>query len=323
MQPLSLRLPVTGRLAQRRVVVRPARSEKQDSESMAAARAEITSIRLEIHPTAIVHPGARLGRNVDVGAYSVIGPNVTLGDGCRVHHHVTIEGHTTLGAGCEVFPGAVLGMPPQDLKYKGELTRLEIGDANIFRETVTVHPGTAGGGFVTRIGSHNLFCVGSHIAHDCTIGDYCVLSNSVHLAGHVKVEDYVWFGGICGVHHFVSIGKHAMIGGLTRVATDVPPFMVYVAARTQPQVRMVNGVGLKRRGFSEAQIAALKIAYMRLFSRRARASGKPILESLEELLRERPLDENVEYLCRFVLRSLAHGRQGRYLESLRQNKPCG
>ncbi|HEY3246414.1 MAG TPA: acyl-ACP--UDP-N-acetylglucosamine O-acyltransferase [Phycisphaerae bacterium] len=288
---------------------------------MGAARAEIKVISTEIHRTAIVDPGARLGRDVSVGAYSVIGPYVTLGDGCRIYNHVTLAGHTTLGAQCQAFPGAALGLPPQDLKYKGELTRLEIGDANIFRETVTVHPGTSGGGFLTRIGSHNLFCVGSHIAHDCTIGDHCVLSNSVHLAGHVRVEDHVTFGGICGVHHFVTIGKHAMIGGLTRVATDVPPFMVYVAARTQPQVRMVNGVGLKRRGFSEPQIAALKIAYMRLFSRRARASGKPILESLEEILGEQPLDENVEYLCRFVLRSLAHGRQGRYLESLRQDKP--
>ncbi len=270
-----------------------------------------------IHPTAVVDGAAQLGRNVQIGAYSVVGSKVTLGDGCQLHNHVTIAGHTTLGADCQVFPNAVLGMAPQDLKYKGELTRLEIGRANIFRECVTVHPGTAGGGSVTRIGNNNLFLVGTHVAHDCTIGDRCVLANSVQLAGHVKIEDYVVFGGLSGVHHFVTIGKHAMIGGVTRVTSDVPPFMVYVAARTHAQVRMVNGVGLKRRGFSETQIATLKNAYLRLFSRRARSSGKPIIEALEEMLAETPLDDYVEYLCRFMLRSMAHGRHGRYLESLR------
>lgn len=272
-----------------------------------------------IHSTAIVESGAELGRDVVVGPYCVVGGEVELGDGCRLHHQVTIAGHTRVGPGCEFFPGAVIGMRPQDLKYRGEATRLEIGSSNVFRELVTVHPGTAGGGSVTRIGDHNHFLIGVHVAHDCQIGHHCVVANQVQMAGHVKIEDYVTFGGQSGVHHFVTIGRHAMIGGLTRVTSDIPPFMIFVAARTFGRVRFVNGVGLKRRGFTEEQIAALKDAWQRLYSRRSRLKGRTILHTAQEMLAEEGLDENVRYLCEFIVRSAAHGRHGRYLESLRSD----
>ena len=274
----------------------------------------------DIHPTAIIEPGARLGRNVRVGAYSIVGPNVALGDDCVLHHHVSVQGHTTLGARCEVFPQAVLGMPPQDIKFRGEHTTLEIGDRNIFREMVTCHPGTGNGGGVTHIGDNNLLLVGVHVAHDCHIGSHCILANYVQFAGHVRVEDRANMGGHCAVHHFVTIGKHAFVGGMTRVGCDVPPFMIVVSSRgMRPEVRMVNGVGLQRSGYSQEDITALKTAFTRLYSRRARQEGTPIRERVQEMLGTRPINTHVEYLCAFLMRSFAHGRNGRYLESLRQD----
>lgn len=273
---------------------------------------------MSVHPTAIVSPGARLGRDVEVGAYSFVGPDVVLGDGCRIHHHATVDGHTSLGERCEVYPQAVLGTPPQDLKYRGERTTLEVGGGNVFREMVTVHPGTGNGGGVTRIGESNLFLVGVHVAHDCQIGSNCILANYVQFAGHVHVEDYVNMGGHSAVHHFVTVGKHAFVGGMTRVWADVPPFLVVVAARgTRSEIRMVNGVGLQRCGYGSEDINALKDAYMRLFSRRARASGVAIRDRVQDILEAPPVNPQVKYLCDSLMRSFAHGRHGRYLESLR------
>ncbi len=273
-----------------------------------------------VHPTAVVDPDARIGNGVEIGPHCVVGPNVTLGDHCVLHNGVTVAGHTTIGAGCQFFPGAIIGMPPQDLKYRGEETYLEIGHDNIFREHVTIHPGTANGGSYTRIGHNNFVLVGVHVAHDCTIADHCIFANNVQLAGHVKVESNVAFGGGTGVHHFVTIGKHAFVGGLSRITQDVPPFMVAVAARgPRSEVRMVNGVGLQRAGFTERQVLTLKKSFLRLFSRRARASGVPIVATIHQLLEESPLDPNVEYLCKFLLRAYEHGRNGRYLESLRND----
>ena len=273
---------------------------------------------MSIHLTAIVDSRAEVGREVDIGAYSVVGPHVVLHDGCRLHHHVTIEGYTTLGEGCEAYPQAVLGTPPQDIKYSGERTTLEIGKHNIFREMVTVHPGTGNGGGVTRIGDRNLFLIGVHVAHDCDIGSRCIFANYVQFAGHVHVEDHVNMGGHSAVHHFVTIGKHAFIGGMTRVSADVPPFMVVVAARgTRSEVRMVNGVGLQRSGYSDKDINALKNAYRELFSRRARTSGTAIRDRVKALLETPDQNPHVRYLGEFLMRSFAHGRHGRYLESLR------
>lgn len=271
-----------------------------------------------IHSTAIICEGAQIGRDVEIGPYAVIGPHVRVGDGCRIHHQVTIEGHTILGEGCEVFPQAVLGTRPQDLKYAGEKTTLDIGKNNIFREMVTVHPGTANGGGVTRIGDRNLFLIGVHVAHDCVVANHCVFANYVQLAGHVHVENNVNMGGHSAVHHFVTIGKHAFIGGMTRVAADVPPFVIMVAARgTRSEIRMINGVGLKRSGYSEQDIAALKECFMKLFSRRARQSGSAISDRVQTILMQTELNPYVKYLCESLMRSFSEGRHGRYLESLR------
>ncbi len=270
------------------------------------------------HPTAVVDPGAEIGRDVEIGAFSFVGPHVRIGDGCRLHHHVTVEGFTTLGEGCELFPQAILGTAPQDIKYGGERTTLEIGKRNIFRELVTVHPGTGNGGGVTRIGDDNLFLIGSHIAHDCRIGSRCIIANYVQFAGHVHIEDHVNMGGHCAVHHFVTVGRHAFVGGMTRVSADVPPFMVVVAARGhRAEVRMVNGVGLQRTGYDDEDIASLKSAYMRIFARRARLSGVSIQDRVQGVLDAESLNPHVKYLCEYLLRSFAHGRHGRYLESLR------
>lgn len=274
----------------------------------------------EIHPTAIIDSAAKVGADVEIGPYSFIGPNVVIRNRCKIHHHATIEGYTTLGAGCEVYPQAVLGTAPQDIKYSGEKTTLEIGEGNIFREMVTVHPGTDNGGGVTRIGDNNLFLIGVHIAHDCMIGNYCIFANYVQLAGHVHIENYVNMGGNSAVHHFVTIGKNAFVGGMTRVAADVPPFVVIVAARgSRAEIRMINGVGLERCGYSQDDIAALKDTYMKLFSRRARMNGTAIRDRVEMILMEKSLNPHVENMCQFLMRSFAHGRNGRYLESLRKD----
>ncbi len=273
---------------------------------------------MSIHATAIISPGAEIARNVEIGPYSVIGPNVRVHDECRIHHHTTIEGYTTLKRGCEVFPQAILGTPPQDIKYGGERTTLEIGEDNVFREMTTVHPGTGNGGGVTRIGDRNLFLVGVHVAHDCQIGSRCILANYVQLAGHVHLEDQVNIGGNTAIHHFVTVGKHAFVGGMTRVSSDVAPFMVVVAARgSRAEVRMVNGVGLQRSGHSHEDIGALKDAYIRIFSRRARIGGTGIRERVQTVMDADNVNSHVKYLCEFLMRSFAHGRHGRYLESLR------
>jgi UDP-N-acetylglucosamine acyltransferase len=273
---------------------------------------------VSIHPTAIIKPGAKIGKGVEIGPYSVIGAHVVIGDGCRIHHQVSIDGYTTLGEQCEVFPQAVLGSPPQDVKYSGEKTRLDIGKRNIIREMVTAHPGTGNGGGVTTIGDGNLFLIGVHVAHDCQIGNNCIIANYVQFAGHVHLEDNVNMGGHCAVHHFVTVGRHAFVGGMTRVSADVPPFMVVVAARgSRAETRMVNGVGLQRSGFSEHDISALKAAHIRIFSRRARLSGLGIRDRVQALLEEESSNKHVQYLCEFLMRSFAHGRHGRYLESLR------
>ncbi len=275
---------------------------------------------MSVHSTAIIEEGAKLGSNVSIGAFAYIGPHVVLGDGCRVHHHATVDGFTTLGENCEVFSQAVLGAPPQDVKYRGERTTLEIGHSNVFREMVTAHPGTGNGGGVTRIGDNNLFLIGVHVAHDCQIGSQCIFANYVQFAGHVKVEDHVNMGGHSAVHHFVTIGRHAFIGGMTRIAADVPPFLLVVAARgTRSEVRMVNGVGLQRNGYSNEDIGALKTAFMKLFSRKARQSGTAISERVQAIMDKPAINPHVLYLCESLMRSFAHGRHGRYLESLRSD----
>jgi UDP-N-acetylglucosamine acyltransferase len=217
-----------------------------------------------IHSTAIVHDGARLGDGVEIGPYSIIGPKVTLGDGVRLISHAVIDGATTIGAGSTVYPFAVLGVPPQHLGHKGEDTRLVIGTNNIIREHVTMHTGTVGGGGVTSVGDNGLFMVGAHIAHDCVVGNDVVFANSATLGGHVKIGDFVFMGGLCAIHQHTRIGRYAFVGGAAGVPKDVIPYGSVWG--NHAHLEGLNLVGLKRRGFSRDQIRNLRSAYRLLFA---------------------------------------------------------
>lgn len=232
----------------------------------------------EVHPTAIVEPGAYLGKGVVVGPWCTVGPDVALGDGVRLISHVTVAGRTTIGPDTVVYPFASVGMPPQDLKYRGEASRLEIGSGNTIREHVTMNPGTEGGGMVTRVGDNGLFMIGAHVAHDCTVGDRVVFANNASIAGHVTVGDFAIIGGLSTVHQFCRIGAHAMIGLNTAVVGDVIPFGSVAGDRA----RMVglNVVGLRRRGFARSDIQALRTAYRLLF-----AQEGTLAERLEDVAR--------------------------------------
>ena len=218
----------------------------------------------QIHPTAIVTPGARLAEDVEIGPYCVIGEHVSLGPGVNLKSHVVIDGRTTIGARTRIFPFASIGFETQDLKYKGEPSSLEIGHDNTIREHVTINPGTEGGGMVTRIGNHCLLMVGAHVAHDCQIGDHVILVNNATLGGHVVIEDHAILGGLSAVHQFVRIGRHAMIGGMSGVERDVIPYGVVIGDRAR--LTGVNIIGMQRRGFSRDDIQGLRTAYQFLFS---------------------------------------------------------
>lgn len=216
-----------------------------------------------IHETAIVASGATLADNVVIGAYCVIDDQVSLGVGVILESHVVISGRTTIGAHCHIFPFASIGLSPQDLKYDGEPSELIIGDNNVIREHVTMNPGTAGGGMVTRIGNDGLFMVACHVAHDCTIGDHVILANNASLGGHVTIGDYAILGGLSAVHQFVRIGRHAMVGGMSGVEQDVIPFGSVMGERAN--LSGLNIIGLKRRNFSRDDIHGLRTAYRILF----------------------------------------------------------
>jgi len=217
-----------------------------------------------VHPSALVEPGAVLDAGVQVGPFCVVGPQVRLGPGVQLHSHVVITGDTTIGAETRIFPFASIGHQPQDLKYRGEPSRLEIGTKNIIREHVTINPGTEAGTMLTRVGSHGLFMVGAHIAHDCQVGDHVILANNATLAGHCTVEDHAILGGLCAVHQFVRIGAHAFIGGMSGVENDVIPFGMALGNRAG--LAGLNIVGLKRHGFTREQIHTLRQAYRAIFA---------------------------------------------------------
>lgn len=210
----------------------------------------------EIHPTAVIDPAARIGEGCEIGAFCVIGPQVELGRGVVLKSHVVVTGETVIGEETTVFPFASIGEVPQDLKYRGERARLEIGARNRIREYVTMNPGTEGGGGVTRVGDDGLFMAGSHVAHDCQIGDRVILVNNASVAGHCVLEDDVIIGGLSGVHQWVRIGRGAMIGAVTMVTADVIPFGLVQGPRGH--LDGLNLVGLKRRGASRADIHALR-----------------------------------------------------------------
>src|ERR1051326_1373793 len=208
----------------------------------------------QIHPTAIVAPGATLAEDVSIGPYCVVGEEVVLGAGVTLIAHIVVDGHTTIGEKTRIFPFASIGLEPQDLKYRGEKSRLVIGCHNTIREHVTMNPGTEGGGMVTRVGDHGLFMVGVHVAHDCQMGAHVIMANNATLAGHVVVEDYALLGGLSAVHQFVRIGQHAMIGGMSGVERDVIPYGLVVGDRAR--LSGLNIIGMQRPGFSRDEIQA-------------------------------------------------------------------
>ncbi|HZR83071.1 MAG TPA: acyl-ACP--UDP-N-acetylglucosamine O-acyltransferase [Candidatus Binatia bacterium] len=216
-----------------------------------------------MHPTAIVAQGAELDASVEIGPYAVVGPHVRIGSGTRVGPHAVIEGRTTIGRDNHVFAFATVGSEPQDLKYRGEPGRLEIGDRNLVREYASLSIGTEGGGMTTRIGDDNLFMNYSHVGHDCQIGNHVHLVNGVALAGHITAEDYAIVSGLAAVAQFVRIGESAFVGGGSMVVMDVPPYCM--ANGDRAKLVGLNVVGLERRGFAAEQTSALKRAYKLLF----------------------------------------------------------
>lgn len=228
-----------------------------------------------IHKTAIIEPGAKIGKNCKIGAYSYVGPNVVMGEGNVVGMHVVIDGNTTIGSNNHFYTGAVIGSTPQDLKFKGEKTFLKIGDNNQIREYVDINL-ACGEGEYTIVGSDNLFMVYSHIAHNCVIHDRVILANCATLAGHVTLEDRVSIGGLAGVHQFVKIGTHAFIGGLSKITMDIMPYCI-ADGIDNIKISGLNSIGLKRAGFPESNVSALKKAY-KLFFRSGLTKEQAIAE---------------------------------------------
>ena len=217
-----------------------------------------------IHSTAVINTKAELGSTVKVGPYCIIGENLKINDGTELISHVVLDGRTTIGANCRIYPFASIGHCPQDLKYSGEPSRLEIGANNVIREHVTINPGTKGGGMLTRVGNNCLFMVGAHVAHDCVIEDNAILVNNATLGGHVRVGEWGIIGGLSAVHQFVRIGKHAMIGGMSGIEHDVIPYGSVIGNRAK--LSGLNIVGLKRRGFTREEIHDLRKAYRLIFA---------------------------------------------------------
>lgn len=216
-----------------------------------------------IHPTALIEDGAQIGEGARIGPYCVVGPEVVVGPKVELKSHVSVDGWTSIGEETVVFPFSSLGAVPQDLKFAGERTRLEVGARNRIREHVTMNTGTAGGGGLTKVGDDGLYMTGSHIGHDCKVGNHVVFANNATLAGHVEVDDFAILGGLCAVHQFCRIGKHSMIGGMTGVEKDVIPFGSVLGNRAA--LGGLNLIGLKRRGFDRETISALRKAYDMLF----------------------------------------------------------
>lgn len=218
---------------------------------------------MAIDPRAVIDPSAKLADGVEVGAFTVIGANVEIGPGCWIGPHAVIQGPTRIGARNRIFQFASLGDAPQDKKYKGEPTRLEIGDDNVFREFVTVNRGTTHDEGITRIGSDNLFMAYSHVAHDCRVGSHCVLANVATLGGHVELGDWVIMGGLSAIHQFTKVGAHAFIANNAAVTRDVPPYVMAVGQPAEPH--SINATGLSRRGFTPEQVRNIKNAYRTLY----------------------------------------------------------
>ncbi|HXU16296.1 MAG TPA: acyl-ACP--UDP-N-acetylglucosamine O-acyltransferase [Terriglobales bacterium] len=249
---------------------------------------------MNVHPTAVIDSSARVSPSCKIGPYCVIGPQVEVGDHCELISHVVIDGPTKIGANNRFFPFSSIGLAPQDVSYKGEPTRLEMGDDNTVREFVTINRGTVKGGGLTKVGNHILVMAYTHIAHDCSIGDYVILANAATLGGHVTVEDWATVGALCPVHHFVRIGAHSFIGGGTTITRDVLPFSK-TAAERGTHAYGLNSVGLERRGFTKERIRRIHHAYKLLLASKLNTS-----QALEKLKSEPDRGEDVDLLIKFV-----------------------
>lgn len=261
-----------------------------------------SELTTDIHPTAIVDPGAELGQGVVVGAYSIIGRNVSVGDGTHIYPHVVIEANTSLGADCTIMSGAVLGGAPQDYRFQGEQSYLHIGNGNIIRECVTIHR-ASGDGEATVLGDNNMLMAYCHVGHNCVLCNHITMANYVGISGHVLVEDKVVFGGFVGVHQKVRIGKYAMIGGMSKVVQDVPPFAMADGRPTK--VCDLNVIGLRRSGVTPKVRSEIRLAYKLLY--RSKLNKTQALEAVETQIE--PSDE-LRYLLDFV-KSVRSGHGGR------------
>ncbi len=254
------------------------------------------------HYTAIISKRAELGSNVSVGPYCIINDNVKVGNNVELKAHVYLDGNTVIGDKCVFYPYSSIGTQPQDLKYKGEKSKLVIGNNNIFREYVTINPGTEGGGLQTTIGNDCLFMISSHVAHDCKIGNNVIMVNNASIAGHVTIEDFAVMGALSGAHQFCRIGKHSMIGGLSGVDSDVIPYGTVIGNRAY--LSGLNIIGLKRRGFSKDIIQGLRKAYGLLFFNQEGTMSNRIKEVSEDFIDNEPVMEIVSFLTKEKSRSI-------------------
>ena len=246
-----------------------------------------------IHPTAIISPKSHISKNVNIGPYCIIDENVYLDDECKLISHVHITGRTKIGKNNIFYPFSCIGTKPQDLKYSGEPSELYIGNNNVFREGVTVNPGTKGGGMITRIENNCLFMVGCHIAHDCQISSNVIMSNNATLAGHVKIYENVIIGGLCGIHQFVSLGKYSMIGGMSGVGLDIIPYGLYTGIRGK--LRGLNLIGLKRKGLEKKTIKKIQENFNKIFD-----NTNPILTNIKNLNEEEKSIVEIEEIIEFI-----------------------
>ncbi|MBU0729699.1 MAG: acyl-ACP--UDP-N-acetylglucosamine O-acyltransferase [Proteobacteria bacterium] len=250
---------------------------------------------MSIHPTAIIDPGAELDSSVTVGPYAIIEKGVKIGAGSEVAGHAVISGSTFIGERNKIGSFSTIGVPPQDLKYNNEDTRVVIGNDNIIREYVSIHRGTPSGRSQTTIGSNNLLMAYVHIAHDCKLADYIIMANAAQLSGHVDVEDRVTFGGFVAVHQFTRIGKYAYVGGMSGITKDVPPYLLVSGTRSGMRITGINKIGLKRSGFDNETIRKMMKAYQIIF----KTPGLLLKDALDQALEEIPDCEPVEYLVNF------------------------
>jgi UDP-N-acetylglucosamine acyltransferase len=249
-----------------------------------------------IDARAVISPQAEIAADVEIGPYSVIGADVVIGAGTWIGPHVVIGGHTRIGAGNKIFQFASLGEAPQDKKYKGEPTRLQIGDRNVIRESVTINRGTIHGDGVTRIGDDNLFMAYSHVAHDCRVGNQIVMSNVATLGGHVEIGDFAILGGLSAVHQFTKVGVHCFIANNAAVTRDVPPYVMAVGQPAKPH--SINAVGLRRRGFTDEQVLNVRRAYRMLYR-----SGLKLKVAMEQLEIAAATQPEIRAFVDFIKRS--------------------